>query len=185
MNNPKLLIEESKQKMKKTVDSLQVTMSQIRSGRASSGIVEDIKVYIYEQSMPLNQLATITIPEARQISIDVWDKTNIPLIEKAIRSSGRSLNPNVDGMLIRINLPDLTEENRKELVKITKQKLEDYKVAIRNIRRETNEALKKIKEKISEDAFHMHQNVVQKITDQHIEKSDKIQSEKEQEIMTI
>ena len=185
MNDPKLLVKESKHKMKKTIDALQAAMSQIRSGRASLGIVEDIKVDVYGQSMPLNQLATITIPEARQIFIDAWDKANISCIEKAIQNSGRDLNPTINGLIIRINLPDLTEENRKKLAKITRQKLEDYKIAIRNIRRDTNDALKKMKDDISEDVFHTYQNEVQKITDQHIAQADKIQNDKEQEIMTI
>ncbi len=185
MNDPNLLINDGKKKMENSIKALQVTLSKIRSGRASTNIVEDIKVNIYGQSMLLNQLATITIPEARSITIDTWDKGNISLLEQAIHNSGRNLNPNIDGGLIRINLPELTEESRKELAKLSKQKLEDHKVSIRNIRRDINDSLKKIKNDMSEDDFHKYQQEVQKMTDDNIVKSDEIQIKKEKEIMTI
>ena len=185
MSEPDAMLKDAKNKMEKTIESLQNTMSQIRSGRASTAIVDDIKVDVYGQSMPMNQLATISVPEARQITIDLWDKGNLQAAEKAISASGRNLNPNTDGGVIRINLPDLTEENRKDLAKLAKQKLEDHKVAVRNIRRDINDALKKKKDELSEDSLRGHQDQVQKLTDEIIQKMDEIQRVKEQEIMNI
>jgi len=181
-----LYIEEAKEKMSKTFDSLNVAFSQIRSGRATPGLVEDIKVDVYGQDMPMNQIASINIPEARSIIIDLWDKSNLQPAEKAIQMSGRNLNPQNDGNLIRINLPEMTEETRKEMVKIAKQKAEDFKVSIRNARRDANDTIKKSKgEGVSEDDIHGYQDEVQKLTDEFNSKIDKAFTAKENDILTV
>ena len=181
-----LLFEDAKERMSKSLDDLHKVMAQMRSNRASTALVEDIRVDVYGQSMALNQLATINIPEARTITIDPWDKSNTQEVEKAIQKSGRNLNPQNDGTIIKIHLPELTEERRKEMVKLAKQKVEDHKVAIRNIRRDTNDAIKKLKgDGISEDTVHAAQDEVQKLTDEFNAKMDDTFSKKEKEIMTV
>ena len=185
MEEAELILEDMQEKMQRNLEFLKQNMSQIRSGRASAALVEDIKVEVYGQNMPLNQLATINIPEPRQITLDVWDKSNLQSIEKSIQASGRSLNPQIDGGLIRIHLPELNEENRRELVKLAKQKLEEHKVGIRSLRRDGNEQLKKIKDSISEDDLHDYQTKIQSITDKIAREMEDIQKSKETEIMTI
>ena len=150
-------------------------------------MLDMIKVNVYDQSMPIEQLATVTVPEARLISIQVWDKANIPLVDSAIQKSDLGINPQIDGQIIRLRIPDLTEERRKDLIKILKNMGEKAKVAIRNIRREANEDLKKkLKEKvISEDDNKNYEKSIQKLTDLNIENIDKILSEKEKEIIQI
>ena len=140
-------------KMDKSIDSLKRDISTLRTGRANTNMLDTIKVDVYGQLMPIDQLATVSVPEARLISIQVWDKSNITLIESAIQKSELGINPQIDGQIIRLRIPDLTEERRKDLIKILKNMSEKSKVAIRNIRREANEELKKkLKEKvISED----------------------------------
>ena len=185
MEEVEQILKDIQEKMQKNLASLKQSMNQIRSGRASPALVEDIKVQVYGQNMQVIQLATITIPEARQIVLDIWDKSNLQNVEKAIRASGRNLNPQVDGTLIRIHLPDLNKENREELAKLARQKLEEYKIGIRNLRRDGNEQLKKIKSTISEDDHHSYQSAIQKVTDKIIQEMDEIQKSKEKEIMTI
>lgn len=181
-----LILSDCKERMGKSVQDLVHALAQIRSGRATPALVEDIKVEAYGTTMPLNQLANITIPEARLIVIDVWDKANLQAVEKAIQKSGRNLNPQNDGNLIRIPLPEMTMETRKELVKVVRQKTEEHKVAIRNIRRDANDELKKLKgEGISEDELKHWQEEVQKLTDQHIKKMDELAQNKEKEILTV
>lgn len=181
-----LIFEELKEKMQKSLEGLKFSMSQIRSGRATTGLVEDIKVDVYGQQMPLNQVATISTPEARLITIDVWDKSNLQEVEKSILKSGRNLTPQNDGSLIRINLPEMNEETRKEMVKIAKQKVEDHKVSIRNIRRDANEQIKKLKsEGLSEDAMHAHVEDVQNTTDDFVSRMDELFNHKEKDIMTV
>ena len=181
-----LILDDTKTRMKKSLADLANSYSQIRSGRASTAMVDDIRVDAYGQSMPMNQVATISIPEARLITIDVWDKSILQSVEKALLKSGRDINPQNDGTLIRIQLPDLTEERRKELVKIAKQKVEDHKISVRNIRRDANDALKKLKsEGISEDDIRTLQDEVQTITDKFIKDLDNMLAQKEKEIMTI
>ena len=150
-------------------------------------MLDTIKVDVYGQLMPINQLSTVSVPEARLISIQVWDKGNINLIESAIQKSELGINPQTDGQMIRLRIPDLTEERRKELIKVLKNMGEKGKIAIRNIRREANEEIKKkLKEKsISEDDNKNFEKNIQKITDQNIENIDKILSEKEKEISQI
>ena len=162
-------------------------MSTLRTGRANSAMLDMIKVDVYGQLMPINQLATITVPEARLITIQVWDKSNTSLIDSAIQKSDLGINPQIDGQLIRIRIPDLTEERRKELIKILKNMAEKSKVSIRNIRREGNEELKKkLKDKsITEDENKNFEKKIQKITDNNILTIDNITSDKEKEILQI
>ncbi|MDH5720771.1 MAG: ribosome recycling factor [Spirochaetia bacterium] len=180
------IMNETKEKMKKSLNDLAHSLSQIRSGRATPALVEDIKVEVYGQQMPMNQIGSINIPEPRMILIDVWDKSNSQEVLKAIQKSGRNLNPQDDGVAIRIVLPELNEERRKELLKLAKQKVEDHKVSIRNIRRDANENIKKLKnDGLSEDDLHQKQNEIQKLTDENIAHMDEIFKKKETEIMTV
>ena len=174
-------------KMDKSIQSLKKDLSTLRTGRANPNMLDTIKVDVYGQMMPIEQLATISVPEARLISIQVWDKANIVLIDAAIQKSELGINPQVDGQIIRLRIPDLTEERRKELIKVLKNMAEKGKVSIRNIRREANENLKKnLKEKtISEDENKNFEKNIQKITDTNIENIDKILAEKEKEILQI
>ena len=174
-------------KMDKTIQSFKKEISTLRTGRANSAMLDTIKVDVYGQLMPINQLATISVPEARLISIQVWDKSNVSMIDSAIQKSELGVNPQIDGQIIRIRIPDLTEERRKELIKILKGMTEKSKVSIRNIRREANEELKKyLKEKkITEDENKKFEKNNQKLTDDHISSIDKITEEKEKEILQI
>ena len=160
-------------------------MGKIRTGRASASLVEEIMIDYYGTSTPLNQLASISIPESRLITIQPWDPSVLGNIEKAILKSDLGLTPTNDGKIIRISIPALTEERRKELVKMVHKIGEEAKVAIRQIRRDANEKLKKMKKdkEISEDQFHRGQEEVQKNTDQFIQKVDEILKKKEEEIM--
>lgn len=178
------IVKDAKRRMKKSVEELHQAFSLIRSGRATPGLVEDIRVEVYGQMMPLNQVASITIPEARQIVLDVWDKGNVQAVEKAILTSGRNFNPQNDGQYIRIVLPDLTEERRKEFVKMAKQKCEEHKIAIRNIRRDANDSCKKM-EGMSEDTVKNYLDQIQKLTDGFIDEMDKGLEAKELEILTV
>ena len=174
-------------KMDKSIFSFKKDISTLRTGRANTNMLDTIKVDVYGQLMPIEQLATISVPEARLISIQVWDKANLQSIESSIQKSELGINPQTDGQIIRLRIPDLTEERRKELIKILKNMGEKSKVAIRNIRREANEDLKKkLKEKIiSEDQNKNYEKNIQKLTDTHIEDLEKILSEKEKEIIQI
>ena len=174
-------------KMDKSIQSLKKDISTLRTGRANTNMLDTIKVDVYGQLMPIDQVGTISVPEARLISIQVWDKANISLIESAIQKSELGINPQTDGQIIRLRIPDLTEERRKDLIKILKNMGEKGKVAVRNIRREANEDLKKrLKDKIiSEDSNKNFEKNIQKLTDLNIENIDKILSEKEKEIIQI
>ena len=174
-------------KMDKTIQSLRKDISTLRTGRANINMLDIIKVDVYGQLMPIDQLATVSVPEARLISIQVWDKSNISTIENAIQKSELGINPQIDGQVIRLRIPDLTEERRRELIKILKNMGEKGKIAIRNIRREANEDLKKkLKEKdISEVDNKNFEKNIQKLTDINIEKIEKILVEKEKEIIRI
>ena len=174
-------------KMDKSIQSFKKDISTLRTGRANVNMLDTIKVDVYGQLMPLEQLATISVPEARLISIQVWDKSNISLIESAIQKSELGINPQIDGQIIRLRIPDLTEERRKDLIKILKNMGEKAKISIRNIRREANEELKKkLKDKIiSEDDNKNFEKSVQKLTDNNIENIEKILIEKEKEISQI
>ncbi len=174
-------------KMNKTIQSLKKDISTLRTGRANTSMLDTIKVDVYGQLMPIEQLGTISVPEARLISIQVWDKSNTSLIESTIQKSELGINPQVDGQVIRLRIPDLTEERRKELIKVLKNMGEKGKVAIRNIRREANEELKKqLKEKqISEDQNKNYEKNIQKLTDSNISNIEKILLDKEKEISQI
>ena len=174
-------------KMDKSISSLKKDISTLRTGRANTNMLDTIKVDVYGQLMPIDQLATISVPEARLISIQVWDKGNTSTIESAIQKSELGINPQIDGQTIRLRIPDLTEERRKELIKILKNMGEKAKVSIRNIRREANDDLKrKLKEKIiSEDDNKNYEKNIQKLTDTNISNIDTILINKEKEISQI
>ena len=173
--------------MEKTIQSFKKDISTLRTGRANINMLDTVKVDVYGQQMPINQLATVSVPEARLISIQVWDKANTALIDTSIQKSELGINPQTDGQIIRLRIPDLTEDRRKELIKILKNMIEKGKVAVRNIRREANEDLKKkLKDKaISEDENKNFERNIQKLTDLNIENIEKILSEKEKEILQI
>ena len=174
-------------KMEKSIEAFTKELSSLRTGRANAAMLDLIKVDVYGQLMPVDQLATVSVPEARLISIQVWDKANTTLIESAIQKSELGINPQIDGQIIRLRIPDLTEERRKELIKVLKNMGEKGKIAVRNIRREANEELKKkLKDKvISEDQNKNFEKNIQKITDNSIDNIDKILIDKEKEISQI
>ena len=174
-------------KMEKSVFSFKKDISTLRTGRANTNMLDTIKVDVYGQLMPIEQLATVSVPEARLISIQVWDKANTSLIDSAIQKSELGINPQIDGQTIRLRIPDLTEERRKDLIKILKNMGEKGKVSIRNVRREANEELKKkLKDKIiSEDQSKSFEKNIQKLTDQNIENIERILIDKEKEISQI
>ena len=174
-------------KMLKTYEVFQSELSSLRTGRANASMLDIVKVDVYGQKMPINQLASITTPEPRNINIQVWDVNNVSLIDSAIKKSELGLNPQLDGQLIRLPVPDLSEERRGEIKKIIKSMGEKCKVSIRNIRREANDELKKLlKDKqISEDDVKKKEKVIQEYTDNKIKIIDERVSIKEKEIMTI
>ena len=175
------------QKMDKTFNVFTKELSSLRTGRANASMLDLVKVEVYGQMMPINQLATITTPEPRVINIQVWDLNNVNLIDSAIKKSELGLNPQIDGQLIRLPIPDLSEERRNEIKKIIKSTGEKCKVSIRNIRREANDELKKLlkSKDISEDDEKKFEKIIQKTTDQHIKLIDEKVISKEKEIMTI
>jgi ribosome recycling factor len=179
------VVKELKSRMDKTLDSLKKELNKVRTGRASVSLLDSVKVEYYGTLTPLNQLATVSTPESRLITIQPWDTKAIGDIEKAILRSDLGLPPVNDGKIIRINIPMLTEERRKELVKVVSRMVEDSKVALRNHRRDINEKLKDLKKNktISEDDFFRLQEEVQKVTDEWIKKSDGIKAAKEKEIL--
>ena len=174
-------------KMDKSISSFKKDISTLRTGRANTNMLDTIKVDVYGQMMPIDQLATVNVPEARLISIQVWDKANVSIIDTTIQKSQLGINPQIDGQTIRLRIPDLTEERRKDLIKILKNMGEKAKVSIRNVRREANEELKKrLKDKnISEDQNTNFEKNIQKLTDNNIEKLEKILTEKEKEISQV
>ena len=175
------------QKMDKTFNVFTKELSSLRTGRANASMLDLVKVEVYGQKLPINQLATITTPEPRMINIQVWDLNNVNLIDSAIKKSELGLNPQIDGQLIRLPIPDLSEERRNEIKKIIKSTGEKCKVSIRNIRREANDELKKLlkSKDISEDDEKKFEKIIQKTTDQHIKLIDEKVISKENEIMTI
>ena len=181
------VISSAETRMKKSVAALEKEFNTIRTGRASAALFDKIKVDYYGQPTQLAQAATISVPEARLVVIQPWDKGLLGEIEKAIQKSELSVNPNNDGKVIRINIPPLTEERRKELVKVAKSSAENIRVAVRNIRRDANEELKKLQKSsnISEDDEKKGTDKVQKITDKYIDEIGKVLEEKENEIMEI
>lgn len=181
------VFKELKSHMDGAIQSLEKSLGKVRTGRASLSLLDGIKVDYYGAATPLNQVASLSIPESRQIIISPWDASAIGNIEKAIQKSELGLMPNNDGKLIRIQIPPLTEERRKELVKVVRKIGEETKVKLRNARRDANEQFKTLKKdnKISEDEQFKYQGEVQKLTDDHIRKTDGILAAKEKEIMEI
>jgi len=181
------IFEDLKERMGKSIESLKREYSRLRTGRASISLLDGIRVSYYDTPTPLNQMASLAVPEPRLIVIQPWDKTAIEDIEKAILKSELGLTPINDGKVIRIAIPPLTEERRKELVKVARKMSEDNKVAIRNIRRDANEMLKDLKteKEITEDDLYRSQEEVQKTTDQFISQVDELCAAKEKEILEI
>ena len=175
------------QKMSKTFEVFTKELSSLRTGRANSNMLDIIKIDVYGQKMPINQLASITTPEPRMINIQVWDLNNVPLIDSSIKKSELGLNPQIDGQLIRLPVPDLSEERRNEIKKLIKSMGEKCKISIRNIRREANDELKKLlkSKDISEDDEKKFEKKIQTITDDQIKKIDEKVISKETEIMKI
>jgi len=174
-------------RMEGAITSFSKDLSGLRTGRASANLVDSVKVDVYGSLMPLSQVATVNVPEARMITLQVWDKGNIAAVEKAIMNANLGLNPSSDGTLIRLPIPDLTEERRKELAKVASQYAERTRVAIRNIRRDGMESIKKEEKagEISQDEMHTNSDQVQKMTDEFIAKADKLLADKEKDIMTV
>ena len=175
------------QKMDKTIEVFTKELTSLRTGRANANMLDLVKVDVYGQLMPINQIASITTPEPRMINIQVWDLNNVTLIDSAIKKSPLGLNPQIDGQLIRLPVPDLSEERRSEIKKVIKSMGEKCKVSIRNIRREANDELKNLlkKKDIGEDEEKKFEKNIQNLTDDHIKKIDEKVDSKEKEIMTI
>ena len=174
-------------KMDKTIEVFLKELSSLRTGRANAAMLDLVKVDVYGQQMPINQVGSITTPEPRMINIQVWDTNNVPLVDAAIKKSDLGLNPQIDGQLIRLPIPDLSEERRNEMKKIVKTMGEKCKVSIRNIRREANDNLKNLQKSkdISEDDEKKNEKEIQVLTDKHIDLIDEKVLSKEKEIMTI
>ncbi|RMG73023.1 MAG: ribosome recycling factor [Nitrospirae bacterium] len=183
----KALRKRLQEKMDKAIDIYKHDLATIRTGRASLSLIEGITVEYYGTQTPLNQVATLSVPDPKTITIQPWEQRIIPDIEKAILQSDLGITPTNDGKVIRLNIPPLTEERRKQLVKVVRKRAEEARVAIRNIRREFNEELKKMEKnkEISEDQLKKDLDEVQKVTDEHIKKVDKILETKENEIMEV
>jgi ribosome recycling factor len=181
------VIEELEDKLNKSLGTFRKDLSKLRTGVASISLLEDIRVSYYGQPTPLNQVAAISVPDSRTITIQPWETSIIGEIEKAIQKSDMGVNPMSDGKLIRLSFPKLTEERRRELTKLGGKMLEGTRVAIRNVRRDMNEKLKKMeKDKLlSQDDLHKHQEDIQKLTDKYIQMAEKIYADKEKEILEI
>lgn len=181
------IIKKTRSGMDKAIDALKKEFTKVRTGRASTALLDDIRVDYYGTPTPLNQVGSLTVPEPRMITIQPWEKNLISEIEKAILKSDLGLNPNSDGQVVRIVFPPLTEERRKEMVKLTKRMGEEAKIAIRNARRDANEALKKLEKnkEISEDQLKRGEKDVQEFTDQFVKKVDELVVAKEAEVMEI
>ena len=173
-------------RMKGAVEALKGDLSGLRTGRANIALLDPVQVEVYGSNMPLNQVATVSVPEPRMISVQVWDKGNVNAVEKAIRSAGLGLNPVSDGQMLRLPIPDMTEERRKELAKLVGQYAEKARIAIRNVRRDGMDALKadESKKEISEDERKTLETEVQKLTDDSIASADEAAAAKEKEILT-
>lgn len=179
--------KDAEDRMGKAIGALEREFAGLRSGRASTSLVENIKVDYYGAVTPISQIGSVAVPDSRTLTIQPWDKGAFGLVEKAILASNLGLTPMNDGKLIRISIPPLTEERRKDLVKVAKKYTEDAKVAIRNIRRDANDSLKKLEKdkSASEDEVKRAQEEVQKLTDAYVAKADKVLADKEKEIMEI
>lgn len=181
------VISKTRSNMEKSVDSLKKDFSRVRTGRASVSLLDDIRIDYYGTPTPLNQVGTLAVPEPRLITISPWEKKLLPEIEKAILKSDLGLNPSSDGIIVRLSIPALTEDRRKEMGKTVKKMGEDSKVAIRNIRRDSNEVLKKMEKakEITEDDLKRAEKEVQDLTDLYVKKIDEVVAHKEKEIMEI
>jgi ribosome recycling factor len=179
------IYQNSKDSMEKAIAALKKELKRVRTGRASLSLLDGVKVDYYGTLTPLNQLATLAVPESRQITIQPWDASVIKEIEKAILKSDLGLTPTSDGKIVRIAIPPLTEQRRKELVKVVHKICEEHKVSVRNIRREANEAIKDLKKdgKVAEDEAFKSQDKIQKMTDEHVKLVDDCYKEKEKEIL--
>ncbi|MBS0014405.1 MAG: ribosome recycling factor [Desulfobacterales bacterium] len=182
-----LIISEASEKMDKSVDSLKKDLKKIRTGRASLSLLDDVRVNYYNTPTPLNQLASLSVPESRMITIQPWDPSAIKEIEKAIMKSNLGLTPSSDGKIIRITMPPLTEDRRKEIVKQVNKVCEEYRIAVRNIRREANDSLKTLKKDgdASEDDVTKAFDEIQKLTDEHVKQIDDMYKDKEKEILEV
>lgn len=181
------LFQEAEDKMKKAIEAMRKDLASLRAGRANPALLDKVQVDYYGTMTPINQLASISAPEPRLLVIQPWDKTVIPSIEKAILRSDLSLTPSNDGTIIRIAIPQLTQERRQELVKVVRKKAEEFRVVIRNARREANDRVKSLEKSsgLSEDEAKKAQEQVQKLTDNYVEQVDKILANKESEIMEV
>ncbi|MCH7811721.1 MAG: ribosome recycling factor [Chloroflexi bacterium] len=180
-------LADAETRMGKAVDALRRDLATVRTGRASPGLVEHLHVDYYGTSTPLNQLASIAVPEARLLAIQPWDKGSLDAIEKAIQKSNLGLNPSNDGTIIRLVIPQLTEDRRKDLVRVVHKKVEDGRVAIRNVRRDAHEMLRDLQreKEISEDEEHRAQEQLQKVTDRFVGEADAVGQEKERELLEV
>ena len=179
------IYQETRDSMTKSVNALQNELKRVRTGRASLSLLDGIRVDYYGTLTPLNQMASLSVPESRLITIQPWDVSVIKSVEKAILKSDLGLTPSSDGKLIRLSIPPLTEERRKQLVKLVHKTCEDFKIAIRNIRRDSNDLVKSLKKdgEVPEDTAFKSQDQIQKITDEYIDRIDDISKEKEKEIL--
>ncbi|MBA2880867.1 ribosome recycling factor [Desulfosalsimonas propionicica] len=182
-----LIISEASEKMDKSVDALKKDLKKIRTGRASLSLLDDVRVNYYNTPTPLNQLASLSVPESRMITIQPWDPSAIKEIEKAIMKSNLGLTPSSDGKIIRITMPPLTEDRRKDIVKQVNKVCEEYRIAVRNIRREANDSLKTLKKDgdASEDDVTKAFDQIQKLTDEHVKQIDDLYKDKEKEILEV
>ena len=183
----KPVLSKYRDRMDKAVAALKEEFASLRTGRASASLLDQVSVDAYGSSMPINQVGAVSVPEPRMISVNVWDKALVVSVEKAIRSAGLGLNPVTDGQNLRIPIPPLTEERRKQMVKVVHEVAEEHRTAIRNVRRDGNDHIKKLlKDKtISEDAEKDGLDEVQKLTDQHINRINELSEHKEKEVMTV
>jgi ribosome recycling factor len=186
-NFSKTLLADLATRMESAASVFKHHLNGLRTGRASPELLDAVRAHAYGSAMPLNQLATISIPEPRVLRLDVWDITVVGAVEKAIRDSNLGLNPQTEGVVIRLRMPDMTEERRKELVKAVSKYAEEARVAVRHVRRDGLDALKKAEKdkKMSEDTRLLGENEVQKLTDSHVKKIDEVCAEKEIELMKV
>lgn len=180
-------LDDLSRRMKRAVEVLRTEFGGLRTGRASAALLEPVVANVYGADMPINQVGTISVPEPRMISVSVWDKANVKAVEKAIRDSGLGLNPQSDGQLVRIPIPELTEERRRELTKVAAQYAEQARVAVRNIRRDGMDTLKRLHKEgeLSEDDQAIYQEEIQSITDATIKEIDEALEQKQKEIMQV
>lgn len=174
-------------RMENSIQALHTEFSGLRTGRASASLLENVTVDVYGAQMPLNQVGTVSVPEARMLSVSVWDKANVKAVEKGISNAGLGLNPVADGQLVRVPIPEMSEERRKEMVKVAGKYAENTRIAIRNIRRDGIDFYKKQEKdkEISEDDLHRFQEDIQKLTDEFIKKVDDALAHKEEDIMSV